>query len=39
MAAAAIFAKLSNRSNSGIYQLISTKFETQTQNGMPILAK
>ena len=38
MAAAAIFAKLSNRSNSGIYQLISTKFETETQNGMNILA-
>jgi hypothetical protein len=39
MAAAAIFARPSNRYSSAIYQQMSTKFETQTQNGMPILAK
>ncbi len=38
MANAAIFAKPSNRNNSTIYQPISMKSETQTQNGMPILA-
>ncbi len=38
MAAAAVFAKSSNRYNSTIYQPISMKFETRTQNDMPILA-
>ncbi len=38
MAAAAVFAKSSNRYNSTIYQPISMKFETQTQKDMPILA-
>ncbi len=37
MTAAAV-AKSSNRYNSTIYQPISMKFETQTQNDMPILA-
>ena len=34
MAAAAIFAKRSNRHNSTIYQPISTKFEMRTQKGI-----
>ncbi len=38
MAAAAVFAKSSNRYNSTIYQPISMKFETLAQNVMPILA-
>ncbi len=38
MAAAAVFAKSSNRYNSTIYQPISTKFETRAQNDMPILS-
>ena len=38
MAAAAVFAKSSNRYNSTIYQPNSTKFETKTQNGIPVLA-
>jgi hypothetical protein len=38
MADAAIFAKPPNRNNSAIYQPISMKSETQTQNVMPILA-
>jgi hypothetical protein len=37
MAAAGIFAKPSNCYNSIIYPPISTKFERQTQNIMPIL--
>ncbi len=38
MAEAAVFAKSSNRHNSTIYQPISMKFETRTQNDMPFLA-
>ncbi len=38
MAAAAVFAKSSNRYNSITYQPISMKFEKRAQNDMPILA-
>ncbi len=38
MAASAVLAKSLKRYNSTIYQPILMKFETQTQNDMPILA-